>query len=206
MNEWTYKDLLELVKIKDKNIDHYLERIQELETELDRTRKALDVAKDTIRHADWFFDGDYNVDAKTMHNEIKHAIKTITTLEQKDNARTKGCRMNLDRLKYRYWQHTDWHDTNSPLEAVYCNAVDGCDPTIAVSDFEMCTGLKDKNDNLIYEGDIIFDGYCKRIIKWGGWCWHAETKSAICPLDEFTLRNCEIIGNVHEQAEQKDVK
>lgn len=46
-----------------------------------RTRKALDVAKDTIRHADWFFDGDYNVDAKTMHNEIKYAIKA---LEQKD--------------------------------------------------------------------------------------------------------------------------
>lgn len=48
------------------------------------TRKALDVAKDTIRHADWFFDGDYNVDAKTMHNEIKYAIKAITALEQKD--------------------------------------------------------------------------------------------------------------------------
>lgn len=52
--------------------------------ELIRTRKALDVAKDTIRHADWFFDGDYNVDAKTMHNEIKYAIKAITALEQKD--------------------------------------------------------------------------------------------------------------------------
>lgn len=49
-----------------------------------RTRKALDVAKDTIRHADWFFDGDYNVDAKTMHSEIKCAIKGITALEQKD--------------------------------------------------------------------------------------------------------------------------
>jgi len=52
--------------------------------EMDRTRKALDVAKDTIRHTDWFFDGDYNVDAKTMHNEIKYAIKAITALEQKD--------------------------------------------------------------------------------------------------------------------------
>ena len=52
--------------------------------ELIRTRKALDVAKDTIRHADWFFDGDYNVDAKTMHSEIKCAIKGITALEQKD--------------------------------------------------------------------------------------------------------------------------
>ena len=57
---------------------------KELWQELIRTRKALDVAKDTIRHADWFFDGDYNVDAKTMHNEIKYAIKAITALEQKD--------------------------------------------------------------------------------------------------------------------------
>jgi len=57
---------------------------QDLLEELIRTRKALDVAKDTIRHADWFFDGDYNVDAKTMHNEIKYAIKAITALEQKD--------------------------------------------------------------------------------------------------------------------------
>ena len=51
---------------------------------IDRTRKVLDVAKDTIIHADWFFDGDYNVDAKTMHSEIKCAIKEITALEQKD--------------------------------------------------------------------------------------------------------------------------
>ena len=51
---------------------------------IDRIRKALEIAKDTIRHTDWFFDGDYNVDAKTMHNEIKCAIKGITALEQKD--------------------------------------------------------------------------------------------------------------------------
>ena len=57
---------------------------EELWQELIRTRKALEIAKDTIRHADWFFDGDYNVDAKTMHNEIKCAIKGITALEQKD--------------------------------------------------------------------------------------------------------------------------
>jgi len=62
----------------------YIKDLLALESDLERTRKALDVAKDTIRHADWFFDGDYNVDAKTMHNEIKYAIKAITALEQKD--------------------------------------------------------------------------------------------------------------------------
>ena len=52
--------------------------------ELIRTRKALDIAKDTITHADWFFDGDYNIYHKDMHNEIKYAIKAITALEQKE--------------------------------------------------------------------------------------------------------------------------
>jgi len=48
MSNWSYSDLLKLVEIKDKNIDHYLERITELETELERTRKALDVALDWL--------------------------------------------------------------------------------------------------------------------------------------------------------------
>jgi hypothetical protein len=48
MSNWSYSDLLKLVEIKDKNIDHYLERITELETELERTRKALDVSLDWL--------------------------------------------------------------------------------------------------------------------------------------------------------------
>lgn len=125
-----------------------------------------------------------------------------------------------DRLKYRYWQHTDWHDTNSPLEAVYCNAVDGCDPTIAVSDFEFCTGMKDKNGNLIYEGDII--RYC---VNWRAYCltytrivaWDKNTagfimvngKTQVKPLQKWKFPDpethiIEIVGNIHKQPEQKD--
>lgn len=48
MNNWSYTDLLKLVEIKDKNIDHYLERITELESELERTRKAVDVAVERL--------------------------------------------------------------------------------------------------------------------------------------------------------------
>lgn len=75
-----WQALIDSMKEHDLCHDALVERTKELE----RTRKALDVAKDTIRHADWFFDGDYNVDAKTMHNEIKCAIKGITALEQKE--------------------------------------------------------------------------------------------------------------------------
>lgn len=127
--------------------------------------------------------------------------------------------MNLDRLKYRYWQHTDWHDTNSPLEAVYCNAVDGCDPTIAVSDFEFCTGLSDKNGNLIYEGDILLcdrkDVECatgSEIHYKSSGVVQREKNGKYFIIGEdwygsditFYNEYAEIIGNIHEQPEQKD--
>ena len=117
--------------------------------------------------------------------------------------------MNLDRLKYRYWQHTDWHNENSPLEAVYCNIVDGCDPTIAVSDFEFCTGLKDKNGNLIYEGDILLLHNNKFEVGHNNitvfFKCLTDKYTHIDPMD-FDYNESEIIGNIHEQAEQKEVK
>lgn len=124
--------------------------------------------------------------------------------------------MNLDRLKYRYWQHTDWHDENSPLEAVYCNVVDGCDPTIAVSDFEFCTGLKDKNGNLIYEGDIIkipddyetygfMSGEEREVyFRDGGFRLKPTNIKVFRGYWLEQAADLEIIGNIHGQAEQKD--
>lgn len=62
---------------------------------------------------------------------------------------------NPNRIYYRFWEHEVWNDDTTPLVPVYCNIVDGCDPTVAVGDFEFCTGLQDKNDQPLFENDIV---------------------------------------------------
>lgn len=84
---------------------------------------------------------------------------------------------------------------------------------------EQCTGLSDKNGNLIYEGDCVGFYVYGQDEKWYGgegtviWynsSWGIETSSRfICFENNISMANpqgIEIIGNIHEQVEQKDVK
>ena len=72
---------------------------------------------------------------------------------------------------------------------------------------EQCTGLKDKNSKLIYEGDIVTCGDDRKwVIIWGDSFWQVkEIRQDCCiNINALTWCNCdelEVIGNIHEHHE-----
>ena len=116
-----------------------------------------------------------------------------------------------NRFKFRAWDHTNGHiadfDRYGKPEDFWMMA------TSHGWDIMQCTGLKDKNGKLIYEGDIINNlpgvlgsGRMRvDVVKWddGSENGKGYEKAEYTPINHiwFKLRTCEIIGNIHESPE-----
>ena len=114
--------------------------------------------------------------------------------------------MNNDRFKFRVWDN-DRKCYTSVKPVVLCN--DRYTREIAMQDnddlqyvIEQCTGLKDKNGRLIYEGDIVFihSGMTEGVIKFENgsfvFDWRFAKPLAIPILKDTD--DVEITRNIHE--------
>lgn len=112
-----------------------------------------------------------------------------------------------DRFKFRVWDKKEKRFIDHPQINPLFGCVCGYENSTYPLQIEQCTGRKDKNGKLIYEGDVIKD--------WRGGVfmvvWLNEqaqffAESPKCDTDGYFLDDniCffEIIGNIHEQLEQ----
>lgn len=130
-----------------------------------------------------------------------------------------------DRFKFRVWDKLDeqYYDENCFQMQIESsgdlfiigvgNDGEDCFWETDNTVIEQCTGLKDKNGKLIYEGDIVLKsdvsaiGYSRtRVCKvhWhNNWLsWAITTQySDTYELSEFEPQQYEIIGNIHENAD-----
>ena len=112
-----------------------------------------------------------------------------------------------DRFKFRAWDekrcemvYFDFHLLNNESQPFYKEQIEG-------NPIMQCTGLKDKNGKLIYEGDLIKEGHGE-IFKIE---FHPRTASfirafqgdsAFCfAIDSIKAERSVIVGNIYERSQ-----
>lgn len=79
-----------------------------------------------------------------------------------------------------------------------------------------CTGCNDKNGKLIYENDIMVAYYDEEnpehgtyvMVTWReyGWVTVENNSDDPCPLDDFTIKHFEVVGNMIDNPELLEVR
>ena len=122
-----------------------------------------------------------------------------------------------DRFKFRVWKG---QENRMVYEVTYLNPL-LLDPRINKENVHnipmQCTGLKDKNGKLIYEGDIVFNNCGQWIIKYCDKCksfqCFDETYGCYSCLGDYSwaefiedLGQTTIEGNIYENKELLDAR
>ena len=121
-----------------------------------------------------------------------------------------------DRFKFRAWDKTKeimvyfdgiFYNKKPYTEGSSFPQYDSCPHYHKLSDLMQCTGLKDKNSKLIYEGDRVYID-CEdetAIIKWSDdlarFTIHFEDEAVFADFDNYYSKELEVIGNIYENSE-----
>ena len=115
----------------------------------------------------------------------------------------------MDRFKFRAWKQDNW-GYNIKNEFVKQKPhyeyfeLNNNIKFIKTDIIEQCTGLKDKNGKLIYEGDIVnTSNFGKCFIEWAddeaGFTLHST--ETVNYYSIYCCNGFEIIGNIHQNPE-----